>query len=362
MKFNWKTLILVFLVALLGAGIGTFGILEIHDNEKKTASLQNLEVQTVAYDPVSESSYTKAINKAYDTVVEITAKSKTQTFFGTSDATGMGSGVIVSEDGYIVTNHHVINGAYDVSVKLSNGESYPAEIVGSDSRTDTALIKIEAKGLSYANFVDSDSLAMGQEVIVIGNPLGQGVTCSTGIISSLEKEVYLNNVYMDLIQTDASVNEGNSGGGMFDIYGNLVGLINAKSSSSSYSSAIVEGMGYAIPANRVLWVINSLKEYGYVKDRPTLGISVVTGYSNSYFYMTSEEGVLIGEVFDGGGAKEAGMQANDRILSVDGTAVNSYAALNKVLDDHQIGDTVKVEVLRGEEKITFDVTLKEATR
>ncbi len=361
MKLNIKTVLIIFLVALLGSGIGTFGIMELKEKETKANSLSNLEVQQISYDPVSQTDYTKAIEKAFDTVVEITSSARTASFFGTAETKGMGSGVIVSSDGYIVTNHHVVNGAYSVTVKLSSGKTYEAEIIGSDSRTDIALLKIDANDLKYATFVDSDSLEMGQEVIAIGNPLGQGVTCTNGIISALEKEILLNNVYMDLLQTNASINEGNSGGGLFDIYGNLVGIVNAKSSSSAYASATVEGMGYAIPANRALWVIESLKEYGYVKERATLGVKVNTAFSTSGYFYSSGSGLPVTEIIPGGGAEEAGIQAEDIILEADGTTITSYAVLNKVLDSHEIGDVISVTVQRGNDKLTFDVTLKEAT-
>ena len=358
MKLNIKSLLIIFLVALLGSGIGTFGVLE-YRQQTSTAPQSDIQVRQVTYAPDAEKNQlTEAIDKAYDTVVEISATKKTRSYFGSSESTSLGSGVIITEDGYIVTNHHVVESATAVKVKLSSGETFAAEIIGSDSRTDIALLKIEAKGLRYSSFVDSDKLEMGQSVIVIGNPLGEGVTCSTGIISALEKEILLNNVYMDLIQTDASVNEGNSGGGLFDINGDLVGVINSKSSSSYYSSATVEGMGYAIPANRVLWVIESLKEYGYVKDRATLGVTVSTS-SNSYFY-NGKTGLLVTGVVEGGGAANAGIKENDLIVKVDDTEISSYALLNKVLGKHSVGDSVEVIVQRDNAEISFTVTLTEA--
>ncbi len=254
-----------------------------------------------------------------------------------------------------------MNGAFLVTVKLTSGETFKAEVIGSDSRTDIALLKIDAQGLKYSSFADSDQLVIGQESIVIGNPLGEGITASTGIVSSLEKEIYLQSagVYMDLIQTDASVNEGNSGGGLFNINGDLIGIINSKS-SSTYTTT-VEGMGYAIPSNRVVRIISNLKEFGFVKDRATLGVKVGSYSSNSFFYKESG-GLYVTEVIPGMGADKAGIQAEDQIVEVDGTEISSYAILNKVLDRHEIGDTVTVKVLRGNESLEFEVTLTEASQ
>ena len=361
MKGNVKTLLIVFLVALLGSGIGTFGVLELKEGSSSASTVNDLQIQQVSYEPsAGKNDTTKAIEKAYDTVVEIRTEVTTQSFFGKSTATGLGSGVIISSDGYIVTNHHVVNDSNNITVTLSTGEIYGAVLVGSDSRTDIALIKIDAEDLPYSVFVDSDKLEMGQEVVAIGNPLGHGVTCSTGIISGLEKEILLNNVYMDLIQTDASINEGNSGGGLFDINGDLIGIVNAKSSSSYYSSTTVEGMGYAIPANRVLWVIESLKEYGYVKDRATIGVSV--GTSPVYVQPLEKYGLLIMGIQEGGGAEKAGLRENDVILEADGRDTTSYADLNRVLDKHDPGDTITLHIYRESGEMDVEVTLTQANQ
>lgn len=357
MKLSFKQLLIVFLCALLGAGIGTFTVLEVTNNSSLIGNEKPLIINQVTYDRPANSSYENAINKAYDTVVQvITTKKSNNYYFGTSETTGAGSGVIISSDGYIVTNWHVVKDTTSVKVKLNSGEELDAKVIGSDSRTDLALIKIEANNLRYSSFADSDALIMGQDVVAIGNPLGEGITASTGIISALEKEIYLNEVYMDLLQTDASINEGNSGGGLFDLEGNIVGIVNAKSSDGYNAS--VEGMGYAIPANRVVKIISDIKEYGYVKNRATLGVKVGT-YAYSYYYQNTR-GLLVTEVLENGGAKNAGMKENDRILEVDGTEINSYASLNKVLDKHEIGDTVKVVVQRDDKQLTLDVTLTEA--
>jgi len=365
MKLNFKTILIIFLVALLGAGIGTFGVMSIYTKESnKNAQNDPIEISTVDYNNKQETNFTKAIDKAFNTVVEInctveTSYSSSYFFFqsGTQTSQVSGSGVIISEDGYIVTNNHVVQGAKGedaVQVKLFDGNTFNAKIIGTDARTDLAVLKIDANDLTYASLVDSDNLKMGEDVIAIGNPLGSGISCSNGIISALEKELYINNVYLSVIQTNAAVNAGNSGGGLFDLSGNLVGIVNAKT-TAGLTETSVEGMGYAIPANTVSRIVNELVENGYVKDRAALGIKVYTGDS---YYTTA--GVIVTDVIEGGNAEKAGIQANDIITAVDDSVVNSYGDLSKILDTKQVGDVVKVTVNRNDKVMNFDVTLQQS--
>lgn len=362
MNINFKTMLIIFLVALLGAGVGTFGVLSFY--ESKTPQIETKEnneviINEVKYNDIVRTDYTKAIDKVFNTVVEINCSISTSAsqgfffFYGESESTSSGSGVIFSEDGYIVTNHHVIENANEdsIKVKLYNGEVYDARIVGSDSRTDLAVLKIDARNLEYSSFADSSQLMLGQDVIAIGNPLGLGISCSNGIVSALEKEIYINNVYMTVIQTNAAVNAGNSGGGLFDINGYLVGIVNAKKSSTISSS--VEGMGYAIPSNTAIRIIQDIMDNGYVKNRAALGIKVYT--AGSYYNV---DGVLISEVIEGGGASEAGLQKNDIITAVDGQKISSYADLSKILDAHAAGDIVTVTVTRGETTKDYKIKLQ----
>lgn len=362
MKTSIKNLIIVFLIAFLGAGLGTFGAITLYQQNKAKQN-DPIIISEVDYTNKKESNFTKAIDKAFDTVVEVnctveTSYSSSFFFFqgGTQTSQVSGSGVIISKDGYIVTNNHVIESATadSVFVTLFNGEKYNAKIIGADSRTDLAVLKIEADNLPYSAFVDSDELVMGEDVIAIGNPLGLGITCSNGIISALEKEIYINKVYLTVIQTNAAVNAGNSGGGLFDLEGNIVGIVNAKSSENS-SETTVEGMGYAIPANTVKRIVTDLVENGFVKDRASLGIKVYTG--DSYY---SSSGVIVTEVTPGGSAQMAGIQANDIITAVDGSVVSTYGDLSKILDTKQVGDEVKVTVNRNNSLMEFNVKLQQA--
>ena len=362
MKVNLKTVIIIFLVALLGSGLGTFGVLSIYNaTTGKSAGQTDVVLNEVAYTSIEKGDYTKAIEKAYNTVVEITCTVKSSTtsgffFFegGTTESTSAGSGVIFSSDGYIITNEHVIRNLTDedtIQVKLYNGETCGAKVIGYDTRTDLAVLKIEESDLPYVSFADSSQLLLGEDVIAIGNPLGSGISCSNGIVSALEKEIYINNVYMTVIQTNAAVNAGNSGGGLFDINGNLIGIVNAKNVSTTTTS--VEGMNYAIPSNTVIRIITDLIENGYVKDRAALGIRV---YTSSYFYKT--DGVVVSEVIPGGSAEEAGIQANDVITAIDGQEVSGYADLSKILDSKSIGEKVVVSISRDDQKLEIPVILQ----
>jgi len=362
MKINFKTLLIIFLVAMLGSAAGVFSILQIKD-AKAYRSSEPVFTQ-VSYTNSQNSSYTDAINKAYDTVVVVSCNvvNTSYSIFGSStqEATSLGSGVIISSDGYIVTNHHVIENATKVTVKLSNQQEYEAQIVASDNRCDLAVLKIEENDLPYSLLADSDQLNLGQEVIAIGNPLGSGVTCSQGIVSAINKEISIDNYKMTLIQTDAAINEGNSGGGLFNLNGDLVGIVNSKSSSSYYLSTVtIEGMGYAIPSNTVANITNDLIEYGYVKNRATLGVKVLSD-ANAYLYYNIN-GLMITDVIEGGAAEKAGLMANDIIKEIDGKQILNYADLSNVLNKLNIGDTVKILIERDGAEKEFKVTLQEAT-
>ena len=368
MKLGFKQIIIIFLVALLGGACGTYGIYELTYKTVDTNSSSNntSSITTeVQYSNNEAGVYEKVIAKAIDSVVEITSKSESQTsFFGQSySSTSLGSGVIISEDGYIVTNNHVVESATNVSITLNNGETYDATIVGTDAKTDLALLKIDANDLSYSKLVDSDTLNLGQEVVAIGNSLGKGTSSTNGIISALNREVTINNYTMDLIQTNASVNSGNSGGGLFDLNGNLVGIVNAKissSASSTSSNATVEGMGYAIPSNTVSTIVEQLKNNGYVKDRATLGVKIITDSNYLEYYGVTNSGALVGEVVENGAASKAGIEAGDLIIAINDTKVSSFSDLSKQLDNYQIGDKITITVSRNDQIKDFEVTLEES--
>ena len=295
-------------------------------------------------------------------VVAITTEqmSGSQTWFGGYYVqSGAGSGVIISQDGYILTCAHVVDGATSVKVQLQNGETYDASIVGSDATSDIAVLKIEATGLTPAVIGDSDALAVGETVVAVGNPLGTlSNTVTDGIISALNREVTVEDNDMTLLQTNASISPGNSGGGLFNANGELIGVVNAK---SSYSEA--EGIGFAIPIDSAMEIAQQLIENGAV-IRPALGVKIldVMDANTASQLGVSATGVYVVEVTAGGGAEAAGVQAGDRIIAVDDTAVSSSNSVKSYLADKQVGDTVNLQVEREGKVLTLTVTLGSGTQ
>ena len=295
-------------------------------------------------------------------VVAITTEqmSGSQTWFGGYYVqSGAGSGVIISQDGYILTCAHVVSGATSVKVQLDNGVTYDATIVGSDSTSDIAVIKIEATGLTPAVIGDSDALAVGETVVAVGNPLGTlSNSVTDGIISALNREVTVEDNDMTLLQTDASISPGNSGGGLFNANGELIGIVNAK---SSYSEA--EGIGFAIPINTAMEIAQELIQNGAVA-RPALGVKIydVSDAATAQQLGVTSTGVYVVEVTAGGGAEAAGVQAGDRIIAVDDTAVSTSGSIKSYLADKNVGDTVNLQVERDGKVLTLAVTLGSSTQ
>ena len=273
---------------------------------------------------------------------------------------GAGSGVIISSDGYILTCAHVVDGASTITVTIGD-KDYTATLVGEDTTSDIAVIKIDADGLTPATVGNSDSLKVGQSVMAVGNPLGElGGTVTGGMISALNRSVTIQGSSsvntMSLIQMDASVSPGNSGGGLFNMNGELVGIVNAKSSSSD-----AEGLGFAIPINDAIKVAQELLENGYVTGRPYLGITylAVTDAQTASQLGVNAYGVYVVEVVKGGPADKAGLQAGDRIVSVDGSEVATQSDLGTLMQNHKAGDTIEITVARGGQMQTVNVTLGE---
>lgn len=305
-------------------------------------------------------SVTEIASKVGPSVVEVTTEAvTTNAFFGQYVQSGAGSGVIITEDGYIITNNHVVSGASQVTVRTSDGTEYPATVVGADSKTDIAVLKIEATGLTPAVVGDSDSLQVGEFTLAVGNPLGElGGTVTDGIISALDREVTVENQTMNLLQTNAAVSPGNSGGGLFNERGELIGIVNAKSSGQN-----AEGLGFAIPVNTAIQVAEELINNGYVTGRPAMGVTVlsINDAQTAFQYGVNQVGVYVQSVNEGGAADKAGLQPGDRFVSIDGTAVNSTSDITGIIGEHAVGDTIEVQVVRGTQIVTANVTLEEST-
>lgn len=296
---------------------------------------------------------TQIVKKVTPAVVGISC----ETFEGTAT----GTGIIMSEDGYIITNNHVIDGANEISVAIKNGDDfdeYDAKLIGRDAQTDLAVIKIDETGLTPAKFGVSDNLQVGELAIAIGNPLGFDFasTVTAGIISGLNREINIESRQMTLIQTDAAINRGNSGGPLVNSYGQVIGINSAK-----ISQQYAEGLGFAIPIDAAKPIIDDLIQYGYVKGRPMIGITGEDVTAQIALWNDIPQGVFVRYVAEGSGAEKAGIQSQDIIIGVDGNEITSMAELNNYKNEHEAGDTLTLHIYR--KGLTFDVevTLTEST-
>lgn len=344
-------------ILALGFGSGVGGAYCYNAlNDDSTPVIQTSTATPTSAKTSSGFTYTQIAEKTMDSVVAIQTESKTTGSFMQDYITeGAGSGVIISKDGYIVTNHHVIDGASKVTVTLKNGKTYNAKYVGSDEQSDLAVIKIDADDLTPAVLGDSDQLSVGDTAVAIGNPLGTlGGTFTTGVISALDRELTIDGETMTLMQTNAAINPGNSGGGLFDANGNLIGIVNAKSSGES-----IEGLGFAIPINDAKTVIEELLENGYVTTRAKLGVSMVDveDEMTAMRYGVSSLGVYIAQVENGTAADEAGLKVGDQIIQMDGEEIDSASEAKKIIHAHKAGDQLKMIVKRDGKEMTITLTL-----
>lgn len=358
---NFRRILSIALFVAIGFAVGN-----IYSTVNKEEVKANAPITTNSTSSTTTLSVADISDLTANSVVEITTSVEGKSYFyGNYTATGNGSGVIISKDGYIVTNNHVINGASKVEVTLKDGNSYEATVIGSDSRTDVAILKINADNLKAANLGDSSKLRVGELAVVIGNPLGKlGGTVTDGIISALEREITLDGTTMNLIQTNAAVNPGNSGGGLFNDKGELVGIVVAKSSGLD-----VEGLGFAIPINDVKNVINDIIDLGYVSNRPFLGVafaSNTSNYESGYGFifgygMQSQMryGAKVSQVVEGSGAEKAGIKVGDHIISIDDEAVSSGTDVTQIVGKHKVGDKIKIGIIRDNKTMTLTAELGE---
>lgn len=274
-----------------------------------------------------------------------------------SFASYSGTGIIMTSDGYIITNSHVVSDTDIISVTLQSQKEYEAVLVGEDAQSDLAVLKIEAYGLQAAEFGDSQALEVGDVVAAIGNPFEQSFTMTDGIISGINRDVSYNGYQMTLLQTNAAINEGNSGGPLINAYGQVIGIINMKL-TSHYST--IEGIGFAIPMSRAKDIINELLENGYVSGRPAIGIEQSDiSYSVSKFY-GMPKGVYVSEVYSGTDAAEKGLARGDIITGINGTTVNSVSELDSIVNTFAAGDSVTLTVFRRGNYYEVDIVLADA--
>ena len=290
------------------------------------------------------------------TVVGISTKSQVSSFFGPAEQSGSGSGIVISADGYIVTNQHVIAGATEVKVQMNTGQEYEAKIIGADEKTDLAIVKIETSDLEVANLGSSDELQVGELAIAIGNPLGTELAGSVtvGVISAVNRTIQLENGVMKLIQTDAAINPGNSGGALVNGYGEIVGINNMK-----FSGDNIEGIGFAIPIDEAKPIMNDLMNDGYVKGRPLMGITVQVVTEELAYRNDIPTGLYVASTAILGAADRAGIERGDILTSVNGEKLTTSKQLTELIDSSQVGDVLHFEIYRDGETLSVEVTLQE---
>ena len=277
----------------------------------------------------------------------------------TSSGTSSGTGIIMSQDGYVITNHHVITGALVISVLTNDNQEYEAALVGSDEMSDLAVLKIDARGLQAAEFGDSSKLRVGDSVVAIGDPLGVQLrgTMTNGIISAINRDLTVGDRTMTLIQTNAALNNGNSGGPLINCYGQVIGINTVKMSSYYTASATVEGLGFAIPISVAKPIIDELIENGYVAGRPAIGISgdSLPSYYRTYYRLP--DGVYVTSVNEGSDAKAKGIREGDIVTAINGERICSIDELNTVKNQYAAGDEVTLTVYRSGTYYEVTVTL-----
>ena len=277
----------------------------------------------------------------------------------TSSGTSSGTGIIMSSDGYVITNHHVITGALVISVLTNDNQEYEAALVGSDEMSDLAVLKIDARGLQAAEFGDSSKLRVGDSVVAIGDPLGVQLrgTMTNGIISAINRDLTVGDRTMTLIQTNAALNNGNSGGPLINCYGQVIGINTVKMSSYYTATASVEGLGFAIPISVAKPIIDELIENGYVAGRPAIGISgdSLPSYYRTYYRLP--EGVYVTSVNEGSDAKAKGIREGDIVTAINGERISSIDELNTVKNQYAAGDEVTLTIYRSGTYYEVTVTL-----
>ena len=355
--FSAMFMILCILCSSLAGVAGGYVFLQTQKEEPQAIAEKGILYQSVIRNvaatdanigqPMTIAQVATAVKEA---VVEISTETVTTSGrMGQFINEGAGSGVIITSNGYIVTNHHVIDGASTISVRLSDGSEHAATLVGKDSATDLAVIKIERENLMIAVLGDSSTLQVGEVTVAIGNPLGKlGGTVTEGIISALDREITIDGETMSLLQTDAAINPGNSGGGLFNLYGELAGIVNAKSSGSD-----IEGLGFAIPINTAKTVIEQLITDGYVKGRVNTGLTLVDiqDTQTAMMYRVNKLGLYIAKsLLDE-------FEPGDRIVSINDEPVENLADYKALLSKYAVGDTIAVNIVREQAQATVQLTL-----
>lgn len=359
--------------ALLGSILGTGGTLlagHYLGSSQSGAAGENVStmveglrestvIQTVQVDTGNQMTAAEVYAANVRSTVGITTSVTTNYFGFQTTSAASGSGFIITTDGYILTNYHVIENSNSITVSMYDGTSYDAALIGYDESNDIAVLKIEEEGLTPVVLGDSDNLNVGDSVVAIGNPLGElTFSLTAGLVSAKDRQVTLSsNVTMNLLQTDCAINSGNSGGALFNLYGEVIGVTNAKYSSSSSSGASIDNIGFAIPINSIRSIVESIIEKGYI-SKPYMGVTVSDVSTESQMYGLPQ-GAAIYSVVEGGPAEKAGLQTGDIITGADGTGITCREDLVNVVGGMKVGDELTVTVYRQGEILDITVVIEE---
>lgn len=369
-RFWPKALTLCLVCALLGGAGGIAGSAyyfgknggpgggstTIYESDREPTAV------TVSYTNTGKELSTEEIYASWvNSTVGISTEIVTTNYFGQQVSAAAGSGFVISSDGYIVTNYHVIEGASTIKVTFYDGTEYSATLVGGEQSNDVAVLKIDASGLTPVIIGDADAMNVGQAVTAIGNPLGELTFSQTaGIISAKDRTVTLSGgTEINMLQTDCTINSGNSGGPLFNSYGEVIGITSAKySNNGSYSEATIEGIGFAIPINDVIDIIQDLIEHGYVTGKPSVGI-IQTNVTTEVQRYGIPAGAEVLAALEGSCAEKSGLQVGDIITAVGETTVTGSSDLQTAIKNYRAGDTVTFTVYRNGESIELQLTLDE---
>ena len=363
--FPWgKVIALMLVAALLGGALGAGGVLLLSPagNSGSSQVLKGERPSTVidvaTIDTSKQMSPAEVYAQNVASTVGITTSVTTNYFGFTTTSAASGSGFVLSDDGYILTNYHVIENSTSIKVTMYDGNSYDAELIGYDESNDIAVLMVDAENLSPVVLGDSGNLNVGDSVVAIGNPLGElTFSLTAGVVSALDREVTLSgNVTMELIQTDCAINSGNSGGALFNLYGEVIGITNAKYSSSG-SGASIDNIGFAIPINSVMNIVESIIEKGYIA-KPYIGVSVTSVSSETQSYGLPK-GAAVKAISEDSPAEKAGLQINDIITEANGTAIESSDDLVRLVGDLYDGAELKLTVYRQGETVELTVIVGE---
>ena len=361
-----KVTALLLACAVVGGAAGVGGAAMVNGGSGNEATIQESGRKPVTVQIKTVNGLTKMDpNEVYaatvNSTVSINCSATSTNIFGqTTQSASSGSGFIITKDGYVVTNHHVVSKASSIKVTLYNGETYDATLIGSDSDYDVAVLKVNAEDLQPVTLGNSADVNVGDSVLAIGNPLGElTFSMSQGIVSCCDRAINVDGTPFNMIQVDASINPGNSGGPLMNLYGEVVGIVSAK--YSSYSNTTVEGIGFAIPISDVQTIITDIMENGQVTDKAYMAIKAgsMTEQMAAQYNINVTQGVFVYAVEKGGAGEKAGLQLGDVITKLNDTEITSMSDLSMAKKGFKAGDTVTLTVWRGGQEITLSLTFDE---